>query len=198
MGMNPDTHQFEPLESLAAVEQAHLKGWKIFKTGEKVTLNGTDFTVTDIQQTKLVLRPFGLGLMAKEPEHDPGPHENKHPGPDLRSFSQAEIDNWFTYHAPTPEQVTAYHEIRTAAKIYAATVNRHVPACADKNAAMREIRGSIVAANLAIACYVSPLDRLKELATGANANMTVARDYTRDQQARTDIPAGDPGIDIPK
>jgi len=71
---------------------------------------------------------------------------------DLRSFSQQEIDNWFTYHAPTPEQIIQYGEIRTAAKILAETINRHVPASADKTAAMRELRGTVMAANLAIAC----------------------------------------------
>jgi hypothetical protein len=46
---------------------AQSKKWKIFKMGERVTLNGTDFTVTDIQPTKLVLRPFGLGLSGSAP-----------------------------------------------------------------------------------------------------------------------------------
>jgi hypothetical protein len=77
-------------------------------------------------------------------------------GPDLRSFSQAEIDNWFTYHAPTPENLIQYHEIRTAAKIFAETINRHVPASADKTAAMRELRGVVMAANLAVACNPGP------------------------------------------
>ena len=65
--MNPDTHQFEPLDIPQALDSARTKGWKIFKTGEKVTLNGTDFTVQDIQPTKLVLRPFGLGLSGSAP-----------------------------------------------------------------------------------------------------------------------------------
>jgi hypothetical protein len=67
MGMNPETHRFEPLDSPAALETAQAKKWKIFKTGEKVTLNGTSFTVVDIQPTKLVLRPFGLGLSGSAP-----------------------------------------------------------------------------------------------------------------------------------
>ncbi len=73
---------------------------------------------------------------------------------DLRSFTQADIDNWFTYHAPTPEQLIQYGEIRTAAKIFAETINRHVPAGADKTAAMRKLRDTVMAANAAIACYV--------------------------------------------
>jgi hypothetical protein len=78
-------------------------------------------------------------------------------------INQADINNWFTYHAPTPEQLVAYNEIRTAAKIYAETVNKHVPDGADKTAAMRTIRNSVMQANLAIACYIpqpKPVDAI--------------------------------------
>lgn len=67
-------------------------------------------------------------------------------------ITQKDIDNWFTYHAPTPEQLVAYNDIRTAAKIYAETVNKHVPDSADKTVAIRKIRESVMAANLAVAC----------------------------------------------
>ena len=70
------------------------------------------------------------------------------------AINQADIDNWFTYHAPTPEQVGHYNAIREAAKAYAEVVNAHVPDSADKTAAMRTIRNSVMQANLAIACYV--------------------------------------------
>ena len=36
--------------------------------------------------------------------------------------------------------------------------NAAVPDCADKTAAMRELRGTVMAMNLAIACYVEPTD----------------------------------------
>jgi hypothetical protein len=68
------------------------------------------------------------------------------------AISQNDIDNWFTYHAPTPEQLVAYNDIRQAAKIYAETVNKHVPDSADKTTAIRKIRDSVMAANLAVAC----------------------------------------------
>jgi hypothetical protein len=72
------------------------------------------------------------------------------------AIPQSQIDNWFTYHPPTSEQLVAYNTIREAAKIYAETVNKHVPDCADKTAAIRKIRDSVMAANLAVACYVEP------------------------------------------
>jgi len=68
--------------------------------------------------------------------------------------TQKEIDNWFMYHNPTYEQIDAYNAIRSAAKIYAETVNKHVPDSADKTVAIRKIRESVMAANQAVACYV--------------------------------------------
>lgn len=68
------------------------------------------------------------------------------------AFPQSDIDNWFSYHAPTPEQLVAYNDIRQTAKIFAETVNKHVPDSADKTSAMRKIRESVMAANLAVAC----------------------------------------------
>jgi hypothetical protein len=46
--MNPETHRFEELGDPAALAGAKAKGWKIFKTGEKVTVNGTDFAMGPI------------------------------------------------------------------------------------------------------------------------------------------------------
>ena len=67
-------------------------------------------------------------------------------------ISQKDMDNWFSYHSPSPAQLVAYNDIRQAAKIYAETVNKYVPDSADKTAAMRKIRESVMASNLAVAC----------------------------------------------
>ena len=80
-------------------------------------------------------------------------------------INQADIDNWFVYHAPTPELVAHYNAIREAAKIYAETVNKHAPDGADKTAAMRTIRNSVMQANLAIACYVPQSALIAGIAT---------------------------------
>ncbi len=74
------------------------------------------------------------------------------PSLDLRSIPQADLDNYFVYHAPTEAQIKQYHEIRTAAKIFAETINRHVPAGADKSAAIRLVREATMTANAGIAC----------------------------------------------
>lgn len=64
-----------------------------------------------------------------------------------------DINNWFTYHAPKPEQLKAYNDLRNKAKEFAELFDASVPDCADKTAAMRELRGTVMAMNLAIACY---------------------------------------------
>lgn len=74
---------------------------------------------------------------------------------DFRSFEQQDIERWFTYHAPTVEQIEQFVEIRTAAKILAETINRHVPAGPDKSAAIRQVREAVMTANAGIACAIS-------------------------------------------
>lgn len=67
-------------------------------------------------------------------------------------IQQTDIDNWFSYHAPKPEQLVSYTAIRDKAKELAELFNASGPDCADKTAAMRELRGAVMAMNLAIAC----------------------------------------------
>ena len=66
---------------------------------------------------------------------------------------QEELKNWFTYHAPTQDQLKSYETIRSCAKMLAEDFNEAVPDCADKTAAMRKLRETVMAMNLAIACY---------------------------------------------
>ena len=63
-----------------------------------------------------------------------------------------DIDNWFTYHSPTPEQLPKYQHLRDEAKALAHTINLLVPECPDKSAAIRKLRECIMTANAAIAC----------------------------------------------
>jgi len=66
---------------------------------------------------------------------------------------QQDIDNWFSYHAPTADTLIHYGTIRDAAKQFAELFNSSVPDCADKTAAMRKLRETVMAMNLAVACY---------------------------------------------
>lgn len=65
---------------------------------------------------------------------------------------QEDIDNWFMYHAPVGDQLERYAILRTAAKIFAETINKHVPESADKTASIRKVREAVMTANAAIAC----------------------------------------------
>lgn len=66
------------------------------------------------------------------------------------------IENWFSYHSPSPDQLVAYEKLRGEAKRFAQAINELVPDGADKTAAMRKLRDTVMAANLAIACHVAP------------------------------------------
>ncbi len=69
---------------------------------------------------------------------------------------QEDIDNWFQYHSPTALQIAKYSVLRNAAKALAELFDKNVPDCADKTAAMRHLRETVMAMNLAIACNPEP------------------------------------------
>lgn len=63
-----------------------------------------------------------------------------------------QIENWFTYHAPTQEDLKSYSALRAAAKEFADVVNEYCPESADKTSAIRKIREAVMTANASIAC----------------------------------------------
>lgn len=63
-----------------------------------------------------------------------------------------EIENWFSYHAPTEKQIAAYQIIRGTARSLALVILENTPACADQSAAIRLLREAVMTANAAIAC----------------------------------------------
>jgi hypothetical protein len=67
-------------------------------------------------------------------------------------ITNAQMDNWFTYHAPRPGQAEKYQHIRTAAKILADTIQKNTPEGADQVMAVRKVREAMMTANAAIAC----------------------------------------------
>lgn len=62
------------------------------------------------------------------------------------------LENWFTYHSPTPDQLPKYLAIREAGLAFAKVIVENTPACADQTAAVRKIRESVMTANQSIAC----------------------------------------------
>lgn len=68
-------------------------------------------------------------------------------------ITKEQLENWLTYHAPTPEQVVQYTAIRQAALSFAQVLVDHTPSSADQTAAVRKIREAVMTANAAIACW---------------------------------------------
>ena len=64
---------------------------------------------------------------------------------------QREIDNLFTYHSPTEDQIVRYAAIRQAGKDLALTILASTPKSADQTAALRKVREAVMTANAAIA-----------------------------------------------
>jgi len=87
--------------------------------------------------------------------------------------TQKELQNWFTHHPPTPRQLDYYETIRTVAKGLAEQFNVAIPDCADKTAAMRKLRETVMAMNLAIACYRSPTVESLQAVLDANEGLPV-------------------------
>jgi hypothetical protein len=62
------------------------------------------------------------------------------------------IDNWFTHHPVSPEQVDHYQIIRAEGARFAKIIAMHTPLSADQTAAIRKVREAVMTANAAIAC----------------------------------------------
>jgi hypothetical protein len=60
------------------------------------------------------------------------------------------IETLFTYHSPTPAQVSALANVRTSAKALAYVIDHNCPAGADRTAAMRLLREAVMTANASI------------------------------------------------
>lgn len=57
----------------------------------------------------------------------------------------------FSYHPASPDDLAKYAAVRGAAKHFAMILMLNVPKCADRSAAIREIRIAMMTANAAIA-----------------------------------------------
>lgn len=69
---------------------------------------------------------------------------------DPRANIDQEIENWFTYHAPTDEQRQKLIKVRDKAKELAYIIRENAPKCPDQTAALRKLREAVMTANAAI------------------------------------------------
>lgn len=67
-------------------------------------------------------------------------------------ITQAELQNWFSFHAPSIEQQTQYTKIRKVGLLLAMVIIDNTPPSADQTAAIRKVREAVMTANAAIAC----------------------------------------------
>ncbi len=61
------------------------------------------------------------------------------------------VENLFTYHAPTPDDIVGLKNIREAAKDLAYVFHENCPPSADRTAAMRLLQDAVQTANRSIA-----------------------------------------------
>lgn len=68
------------------------------------------------------------------------------------SIPDETLVHWFTYHAPSIDQIPMFQSIREAGLNLARVINENTPPCADQTAAIRKVREAIMTANAALAC----------------------------------------------
>jgi hypothetical protein len=68
------------------------------------------------------------------------------------TITKDNINNWFTYHNPTPEQLPKYEAIRSKARELAEVIIDSTPSSADQSASIRLLREAVMTANASIAC----------------------------------------------
>jgi hypothetical protein len=68
------------------------------------------------------------------------------------TITPEQLNDWFTYHSPSPEQQKHYVAIREAARHFAGVLVEHTPPSADQTAAIRLLRECVMTANAGIAC----------------------------------------------
>lgn len=67
-------------------------------------------------------------------------------------IDQEQLENWFTHHPPTGNDVYRYKKLRAAGYEFAKTIIESTPPSADQSAAIRKVREAVMTANAAIAC----------------------------------------------
>lgn len=66
-------------------------------------------------------------------------------------FTEAVIDDIFSYHSPTTEQLPKYEAIRDGARQFAKVLVANTPSSADQTTAIRHLREVVMIANASIA-----------------------------------------------
>lgn len=70
--------------------------------------------------------------------------------PDSR-FTEEVVDDIFSYHKPTAEQLPKYEAVRSAARDFAKILVANTPSSPDQSVAIRALRECVMTANASIA-----------------------------------------------
>ena len=65
---------------------------------------------------------------------------------------QARLDNSFTYHPPTDDQIPRYEALRKIGKDLAQAIHSYAPDSREKSLAITKVEEAVMWANKAIAC----------------------------------------------
>lgn len=68
------------------------------------------------------------------------------------AITQTELENWFTYHSPSGDQLPRFQNLRTAALTFAKVILENTPPSEDQTVAIRKVREAVMTANASIAC----------------------------------------------
>lgn len=74
-----------------------------------------------------------------------------------------DIENSFTYHPPSPDQIPRYEALRAAGKQLALAIDEHVPDGPSKTLAIRKVEAAVMWANKGIACAPDDQGRLAKI-----------------------------------
>lgn len=64
-----------------------------------------------------------------------------------------DLDNLFTYHPPTEDQVLIYEALREMGKTFATLIGQVCPSSPDRTRAINHVRDAVMVANASIATY---------------------------------------------
>jgi len=141
-----DQPEYEPIIVLPIRYSDGLSGlavrFRLTDEERKHVAEGADILITELT--------FGMPFT---PIHVCTSSPNTNPYEENTDMRIEDLNNWFTYHAPTQSQQEQYTMLRDKAKELAVAFDACLPDCADKTAAVRKIRETVMAMNLAIACY---------------------------------------------
>jgi hypothetical protein len=70
--------------------------------------------------------------------------------PEISAEEAAALQDLFTYHAPTGEQIEQMAWIREKAREFASLIFAYCPRSADRTAALRKVREAVMTANASI------------------------------------------------